>query len=582
MKHLVFLLALGSLLSASRLVAAEAERKRPNIAIILADDLGFSDLGCYGGEIATPHLDALAANGLRYTSFYNATRCCPSRAALLTGLYPHQAGLADMEGNNPKAPPSHRGHLLPSDVTIAGVLRAAGYRTAMSGKWHVGMPGPIEEGFDDFYGFQQGYGVDYFDPRMMIRLPADKPEARHYAAGEFYSTDAITDHALDFIADARQSPQKPWFLYLAYNAPHFPVQAPRADIEKYAHVYEKGWDAIRAVRMERLEKLGLLPAGTKLSPRSPAMASGTTKRDGFEGQPNPAWASLEPARQADLARRMAVYAAAVDHMDQQIGRFVEDLKAHGELDNTLIIFLSDNGACAEWDPYGFDLSFNPNRNIEPGHGIGVGTPDKPSTLHEGAELAAMGGPGSYFAYGSGWANACNTPFRMYKHYVHEGGISTPLIVHWPAGVSGRGEIRPQVGHIMDLMATCVDVAGASYPKQMNGNDITPTPGVSLAPTFKNETQSGHREFIAWEHEGNRAIRQGKWKLVALAGQKWELYDIDADRVEEHDLAPVQPEKVVELAKRYNQWAAEVGAPHARESNGAGAGDAPVPAKSNVD
>jgi arylsulfatase A-like enzyme len=547
--------------------AAGPERKRPNIAIILADDLGYSDVGCYGGEIQTPNLDALAAGGLRYTCFYNATRCCPSRASILTGLYPQQAGLADMEGNYPNAQPSHRGHLLPSDVTIATALRLAGYRTAISGKWHVGIPGPVEEGFDDFYGFQQGYAVDYFDPRMMIRLPATKPDTRHYEPGAYYSTDAITDHALDFIAEARQA-EKPWFLYLSYNAGHFPLQAPRADVEKYAHVYEKGWDVIREERLARLKKLGVLPAATDLSPRSIAMNSATTKRDGFEGQANPAWASLEPARQADLARRMAVYAATVDHMDQQIGRVLADLKAHGEWENTLIIFLSDNGACAEWDPYGFDLEFNPQRTIEPGRGIGVGTPDKPSVLHTGAALEAMGGPGSYFGYGSGWANACNTPFRMYKHYVHEGGISTPLIVHWPAGIAAHGEFRGQVAHVMDLMATCLEVAGATYPKQVDGNDITPTPGVSLVPTFAGQEPSA-RDFLAWEHEGNRAVRQGKWKLVALAGQKWELYDMEADRVELHDLAAEQPDRVVALAKLYNNWAAKVGAAHARESNAVG-------------
>ncbi len=401
---------------------------------------------------------------------------------------------------------------------------------------------------------------------MMIRLPAGKPDLRQYERGKYYSTDAITDHALDFIADARQTPSKPWFLYLAYNAPHFPLQAPIAEIAKYAHTYEKGWDAIRADRLERMKKLSVLSQETDLSPRSPAMNSATTKRDGFEGQPNPAWSSLDPARQADLARRMAVYAAAVDRMDQQIGRLISDLKAHGELENTLILFLSDNGACAEWDPYGFDLSFDPNRPIEPGRGISVGTPDKPNILHTGAALDAMGGPGSYFGYGSGWANACNTPFRMYKHYVHEGGISTPLIVHWPTGIHAHGEFRPHVGHIMDIMATCLDVAGAKYPSQMNGNDITPTPGISLAPTFTTDKSASRRDYLAWEHEGNRAIRQDKWKLVALAGQKWELYDIEADRAEEHDLASAQPNKVAALAKLYNEWAAKVGAPHAREAN----------------
>ena len=298
MKFLSWLLVFSTIGVTATLPAADPSHKRPNIVIILGDDMGYSDLGCYGSEIATPNLDALAATGLRYTSFYNGTRCCPSRASLLTGLYPHQAGVADMAGNFPQRAPAFRGHLLPSDVTVAGALRPAGYRTMALGKWHVGTtPGPIEAGFEDFYGFPDGYGVDYFDPRMMVRLPADHPDSRHYEPGQFYSTDAITDHALDFLADAlRTTPDQPWFMYLAYNAAHFPLQAPKEDIEKYAHVYAKGWDAVRAERLARLEKLGVLPADTLLSPRSPAMDAGSSKRDGLEDKPNPAWDSLEPAR----------------------------------------------------------------------------------------------------------------------------------------------------------------------------------------------------------------------------------------------------------------------------------------------
>ena len=497
--------------------AEAADAARPNIVVILADDLGFSDLGCYGGEIRTPQIDALAAGGLRFTQFYNGTRCCPSRASLLTGLYPHQAGVGSMTGD--EGSPGYRGSLQPHCVTIAQVLKSAGYRTAMSGKWHVGdNVSPIARGFDDFYGFTRGYAVDSWEPRMMTRLPEGRPR-RSYAEGRFFATDAITDHALDFLAEARQG-RSPWFLYVAYQVPHFPLQSRPEDMKGYAEVYAQGWDRIRDARLARQKKLGLVSADVALSPRSRIPQADVARRLGSltpDGN-NPPWDSLPADRRADLAQRMAVYAGMVTGMDRNIGRLVADLRAHGELDNTLILFLSDNGACAEWEPFGFDLK--PVANPKPGTGINLGTPGAPNVLHRGDDLSGMGGPGSLFSYGSAWANACNTPWRLYKHYGHEGGISTPLVVHWPAGAKRKNQVDHRPGHLIDVMATCVDVAGATYPQNLGGTAILPMEGRSLLPALRGEPSQPRTLF--WEHEGNRAARDGKWKLVATPGRSVEV------------------------------------------------------------
>ncbi len=519
------------LLAANAAVLAREPAPKPNILLILADDLGYADLGCYGSEIATPNIDALAANGLRFKQFYNGTRCCPSRASLLTGLYPHQAGVGNMTGDN--GVPGYRGHPQPNTVTIAEVLKANGYHTSMVGKWHLSSgpktPRPTDRGFDEFYGMIGGFNSCFQEDPFYTRLPAGRTK-RVYGKDAFYSSDAFGDYSLDFLAEARKS-KKPFFQYLAFNAPHFPLHAKPADIQKYAGVYAKGWDKLREARHAKQIELGLLPRGTPLSPRSPF----TTRNDFLRSGENPAWESLDVDRQADLAQRMAVYAAMVDCMDRNIGRVITDLKANGDLDNTLIFFLSDNGACAEWDPFGFDVNSGP-KNI----------------LHKGDDLAKMGGPATYHSYGSGWANACCTPFRLYKHYCHEGGIRTPFIVHWPAGFTAKGELRDQVGHIIDVMATCVDVSGADYPKLRDDIAITPMEGTSLRPAFDGKTLD--RPFIAWEHERNRAIRAGNWKLVAKASGPWELYDIAADPVELNDLSSQQPERVKELSATWDMWA----------------------------
>jgi arylsulfatase A-like enzyme len=522
--HLVLLLATFVLLN-PRVTAADKPAPKPNILLMMADDLGYSDIGCFGGEIHTPNLDRLAAGGLRFTQMYNCARCCPSRACLMTGLYPHQVGVGHMSTDT--GHPGYRGFLNDHCVTIAQVLKGAGYRTYQSGKWHLGKTGPIDRGFDESYKMDQDFRA-FFKPEAFNRLPAGRT-ARKYPPGKYYSTDAITDHALDFLADARKT-RRPFFLYLAYNAPHFPLQAPKEEIAKYARIYEKGWDALRAERYQRMRKLGLLGKDWPLTPRSEYW----TYQDKGHGV-NPAWDSLPADRRADLARRMAIFAGMVDRMDQNIGRVIADLKKNGQLDNTLIFFLSDNGACAEWDPFGFDGKSGPD-NI----------------LHKGPELERMGGPESYHSYGSAWANACNTPWRLYKHYVHEGGIATPFIVHWPAGMKRRGEIDHRPGHIIDVMATCLEVSGGSYPKQFKGKDILPAEGESLLPALCDDPAC--QRVLYFEHEGHHAIREGKWKLVAVKGRPWELFDLEADRTEMNDLAKKYPDRVKRMAAKWDAWA----------------------------
>jgi arylsulfatase A-like enzyme len=365
--------------------AVSARRGAPNIVVILADDLGWSDLGCYGGEIRTPHLDALAAGGLRFTQFYNCTRCCPSRTALLTGLYPHQAGVGAMTAD--QGQPGYRGSLQANCVTIAQLLKSAGYRTAMAGKWHVGdQVSPLARGFDDFYGWTSGYGVDSWEPRMMTRLPPGRTQ-RDYPQGAYFATDAITDHALDFVR-AMRSQGSSWFLYVAYQAPHFPVQSRADDAQGYAEIYAAGWDAIRARRLERQKALGVVAADTALTPRSAIPHRIAAERLGSwtdDGR-NPPWENLPADRRADLAQRMAVYAGMVTGMDRNIGRLIADLRAAGELDNTLVLFLSDNGACAEWEPFGFDLRLIAEPQ-PPGH---AGRPELPAA---GGRPGQNGRPG---------------------------------------------------------------------------------------------------------------------------------------------------------------------------------------------
>lgn len=523
---------------------SDVSRNRPNIILILADDLGWSDIGCYGGEIRTPNIDSLAANGLRFTQFYNSARCCPTRASLLTGLYPHKAGVGGM--NNYRGPdyPAYRGTIQSNTVTIAEVLKQVGYKTYMVGKWHLHNQAdikPTDRGFDEFYGMLGGYNTFWEENPYYTRLPANRPK-RHYTSakdgkiGTFYSTDVFADYAVDFVNDAVKE-KKPFFLYLAFNAPHFPLHAYPEDVAKYEKMYfDKGWDKIREERLERQKQIGIVPRDLKLPPRSVVPPKLHSRPSPYAGKENPEWNTLPEERRRDLARRMAVYAAMVDRMDAAIGKVISELKKLNQYENTVFIFLSDNGACWEWDPYGFDGSSSPN-----------------NVLHTGEDLKNVGLPSSYISYGSAWANACNTPFRLYKHFCYEGGIRTPFIVCWESGIKTAGELRNQVGHVIDIMPTLAEIAGARYPTEFNGIKIQPMDGISLVPSFNNEPLKRSSPLF-FEHEGSRAIIEGNWKLVSLTADLWELYNLKTDPVEMKNLAEKMPLKVKALANRWYDWA----------------------------
>ena len=495
--RILFCLA-ASLAVGHQTIAAE----RPNIVIIMADDMGFSDLGCYGSEIATPNIDRLAERGLRFTQFYNTGRCCPTRASLLTGLASHAAGVGHMVQD--RGLPGYRGHLNDRCVTIGEVLGAAGYKTYLSGKWHVGEERPhwpFDRGFGRSYALVSG-GTNYFrlDPERILarddqRIQPDQP---------WYVTDAITDNAVTFLKEHKAS--DPFFMYVAYTAPHWPLHAHDADIEKYRGKYKLGWDELRKQRHARQIELGIVDKAWPLTPRDKKV---------------PAWEEVKDQDDADL--RMAVYAAQIDRMDHGVGKLIAQLEAMSALENTLVLFLADNGGCAEI--------------------IDRGKPGVPA-----------GGADSFLSYGVGWANASNTPFRLYKHWVHEGGIATPLIAHWPAGLKQKG-IAHDPGHLVDLMATCVDVARTKYPKTFKERKIARLAGLSLKPVFDGERRTDHHT-IYWEHEGNRALRRGKFKLVARHKGDWELYDMDADRTELNDLAGQAPGIVERLALAWSEWARE--------------------------
>jgi arylsulfatase A-like enzyme len=500
-------LVLGSGIVSQPLAAESPPPKRPNIVLILADDLGFSDVGCYGSEIATPNLDKLAAQGLRFTQFYNAARCCPTRAALLTGLYPHQAGMGDMVGD--RGLPAYQGFLNDRCVTLAEALRRGGYHVLMSGKWHVGENRPywpVDRGFEHYFGLISG-ACNYFRLEPGRRMATDNDPYVPPPRG-FYMTDAITDHAVSFI-DEYGRKDAPFFLYVAYTAPHFPLHALPEDIAKYRGKYLCGWDELRQQRYRRLIDLKLIDPKWSLSPRDPDV---------------PAWSSVADKDAWDL--KMAVYAAQIDRLDKGVGKILTKLKQLAIDRNTLVMFLSDNGGEAE--------------------DIDAGKPGVPA-----------GEPDSYMTYKRCWANASNTPFRRFKCWVHEGGISTPFIARWPAVIGDGGRITQEVGHVIDLMATCLDVADVAYPKSYQERDILPLEGKSLLPLFQGNMRPGH-DYLFWEHEGNRAVRGGRWKLVSRHPDPWELYDMQVDRTELHDLASLHPDIVARLTARYEEWAKRSG------------------------
>ena len=512
--------------------------KRPNIILIMADDMGYSDIGCYGSEIETPNLDKLAAHGLRYTQFYNGARCCPTRAALLTGLYAHQTGMGCMEPDW-KAP-GYRGNLNDQCVTLAEALKKNGYGTYMAGKWHVTNTRkartlkdqynwPKQRGFDQFYGTIVG-GGSFFNTQGLKRNNDDiAKEASD--DDDYYYTDAISDNSVKFINEhVKKSPNKPFFEYVAYTAPHWPLHAKKKDIEKYRGKYDMGWDKLRAERLKRMKELGVIDKKTQLSPSSGGLAWDDLAKQPMNGQLQAIPGMTSEKLPAYMALKMSIYAAQIDSMDQGIGKIIQCLKDNKIYDNTLVIFLADNGGCAEYGAYGFGVKeFN--------------------------TMEKVGGPRSWASYGANWACASNTPFRYFKHYIHEGGIATPLIVHWPAGIKETNAIRKEyVGHIIDFMPTFLELAGGTYPKTFGGKPITPMAGVSMVPSFQNAAQKRHKPLF-WEHHGNCGVRDGNWKLVkAGLHTPWSLYDVVANREETNDLASKYPQRVKTLAAQWEAWA----------------------------
>ena len=512
--------------------------KKPNVVLILNDDMGYSDIGCYGGEVQTPTLDKLAAGGLRFTQFYNTARCSPSRASLLTGLHPHQTGIGILTYDS--GPEGYAGNLNKRCLTIPEALKANGYRTYMSGKWHVSSnltqptdSWPLQRGFDEFYGTIIGAG-SFYDPNTLTRGNENvEHEARK---DDFFYTDAISDQAVAYLEQhEREHADQPFFAYVAYTAPHWPLHAHDEDIAKYKGRFDAGWDALREARLEKLVASGILKDQWKLTGRDPRQ---------------PAWTEAE--HKAWLANCMEVYAAQIDRMDQGIGRIVEALRRSGRLDDTLIIFLSDNGACAEDIPEDVTVDELVNKLMIARSHTRSGEP-----VHFGNDTSRMPGPeNTYQSYGTAWANLSNTPFRLYKHWIHEGGISTPLIVHWPNGIGAQGAIRHTPGYLPDIMATVLDVTGTPYPATREGEPRPAPEGVSLAQAFA--ADGAERPPMFWEHEGNAAVRIGKWKLVRKYPGAWELYDMVSDRTELHDLAALYPDKVADMARQYEAWAERCG------------------------
>lgn len=528
---------------------------KPNIIMILTDDMGYSDLGCYGSEIHTPNIDKLAAEGVRFTHCYNSSRSCPSRAAILTGLYPSQAGIGNMASN--AGYPGYEGELSPSSVSLAEALKVGGYNTYMVGKWHVShAPNderslrkanmPFDRGFDKSYGILNG-ATSYWDPATLFRgdkliTMCNDPEYK--PKGEYYLTDAITDNACRYIEESTSG--EPLFMYVAYSAAHWPIQARPEDIAKYKGVYDEGYDAIRRARFERMKKLGVIDPDTEFSPTVGKWSN--VKDKAFE------------------ARRMEVYAAMIDRMDQGVGEIIEALKRRGEYENTLILFAHDNGGCPE-EIDGLKGASSPEQQRADRPTLPPIADDvqhyfnsAPKQTRDGWPMlfhnVMPGAKDTYFSYGRNWANVSNTPLREYKRFEYEGGVSTPLIAHWGGGIKRKNFINNMPCHIIDIMATCVDVAGVEYPKERRGVAVTPMEGISLRGSFEREV-AGDRH-IYFYHFGNRAVRDNEWKLVAKIGGDWELYNINDDRPELHNLRAEKPEIAERLAKAWDEWALRTG------------------------
>ncbi len=512
----------------------------------MTDDMGYSDLGCYGSEIQTPNLDRLASGGLRYTQFYNSGRCVPTRGSLLTGLYPHQVGLGEMTTD--RGQPGYTGDLGRDAVTLAEVLRTAGYHTYMSGKWHVSRnldhggdlsSWPLQRGFDRFYGTIIGAG-SFYDPWTLTRgNRAITPENDvEYKPERFYYTHAITDNAVRYIDEhAGKHADEPFFLYVSHTAPHWPLHALEEDVAKYRGKYDAGYEAIREARMKRMRELGVIGE----IPLSPAPQ---------------AWDDVPEELRAWEIRCMEVYAAMIDSMDQGVGKIIEALERHDRLENTLIIYLQDNGGCHE--QFGRKPKNNAVNDIVPMKPDELQTEMFPLRTRAGHPIlmgpgVMPGPPESYIAYGRSWANVSNTPLRLYKVNNHEGGIATPLIAHWPKGIEANNDLRHEVGHLIDLMPTFVEVAGAKYPATFADHAIQPMEGRSLVDGF--DKDRAEERLLIWEHLGNAAVRKGDWKLVRLKQEiPWELYDMAKDRSEMNDLAGEQPDRVAALAALWEKHA----------------------------
>ncbi len=489
---------------------------KPNIIVIMLDDMGYSDIGCFGSEIKTPNLDQLAADGLRFTRFLNTSRCCPSRATVMTGLYPHQAGVGYMDSD--WGHPAYQGHLKRSCVTIAEVLRQQGFRTIMSGKWHLGTGkgnNPWDRGFDRFYGIPQGGGVYFWPPHYNRTVNVfNKDDGRGLIETQpderFYSTDAFTDYAVEQIVKADKD-NTPFYMYIAYVAPHFPQQAWEKDIRKYLGHYRQGWHVLRQKRYQRQLAMGIIKPDCELS--DPISVR---------------WDSLTEKQKNYLDRQMAVYAGQVDNLDQNMGKLMRALKQTGQEENTLVMFFSDNGA-----PKNADLGFEKNKD------------------------ALFGTRESNGGYAIGWAKLSNTPFRSYKACSHFGGTASPFIARWPEVIKDRGDIRDQFCHIIDIVPTCLDAAGMDVSELTYGEKSQPLEGISLIPFFKKQIAPQPRNLY-WEHKGNRGIMESEWKLVSFHNCSWELYNLKTDLTEKHDLSGKNPELVKELKEKYRGWASQCG------------------------
>lgn len=547
----LLLSAAGLSLTSVSLEARDTRSHKPNILVILSDDMGYSDIGCFGSEIKTPNLDKLAYNGIRFIHFYNTARCSPSRASLLTGVYPHQAEMGHLSSNNFPEPGYHD-DLGKNVVTMAELFQKAGYSTYMTGKWHLAKDmtvsgdhsnWPRQRGFDRYFGNLNG-SANYYDPGTLISNNTFVAPGKN-----FYYTDAIRDTTVKFI---RQHPKdKPFFFYVAYTAAHWPLHAPEKEISKYKGKFDAGWDSLRVQRFKRLRKLGIISDKCVLSGRTVTI---------------PEW-EKEPMKEWQL-RRMEVYAAMIDVMDQGIGRIISALEEKGELENTVIFYMQDNGGCAETQ--GTNRLAEPltdeQKILKPTSFDSINLNKKPVYTRDGRFV--RGGKGvmagdadTWVAYGEEWANVSNTPFRLYKQYVHEGGIASPLIVHWPNGIKTKGVLNSQLSHLIDIMPTCLELAGISYPKKFNGRTVIPVEGISLVPAFSGRKTD--REFLFWEHSGNRALRLGDWKVVSRVKSekifnaeesKWELYNLENDPSEMINLAAENPGKLKEMVDRWEKEA----------------------------